>query len=112
MGIHPLLIYCSSLVNEFRIYATGKKNSPQIFVTTHRPYFVDALFPSEMWILEKNPEGFSTVKRASDDPIVKGMVEEGLPLGNCRICPRLLLEIGKKRRSSQLKKIEHCQLPQ
>jgi predicted ATPase len=76
---HKLL---DSLATEFRIHATGKKNSAQIFVTTHQPYFVDALSPEETWILEKNPQGFSTVRRASDDPIVKSMVEEGLPLGS------------------------------
>ena len=70
------------LADEFRENATGRKNSPQIFVTTHQPYFVDALEPEETWVLEKQLDGFSTVSRASDDPIVKAMVEEGLPLGS------------------------------
>ena len=69
------------LANEFRTHATGRKNAPQIFVTTHQPYFVDALEPDETWVLEKQPDGFSTICRASDDEIVKAMVEEGLPLG-------------------------------
>ena len=70
------------LASEFRIHATGGKNAPQIFVTTHQPYFVDALEPSETWVLEKQPDGFSTIHRASDDETVKAMVEEGLPLGS------------------------------
>ena len=69
------------LAEEFRGHATGKKNAPQIFVTTHQPYFVNALAPEETWILEKGEDGFSTIRRASDDPVVKSMVEEGLPLG-------------------------------
>ena len=69
------------LAAEFRARATGKKNAPQIFVTTHQPYFVNALAPEEIWILEKGEDGFSTIRRASDDKIVKSMVEEGLPLG-------------------------------
>ena len=69
------------LAAEFRARATGKKNAPQIFVTTHQPYFVNALAPEEIWILEKGEDGFSTIRRASDDPVVKSMVEEGLPLG-------------------------------
>ena len=69
------------LASEFRTHATGKRNAPQIFVTTHQPYFVDALKPDETWVLEKQPDGFSTIRRASDDEIVKAMVEEGLPLG-------------------------------
>ena len=75
---HKLL---QTLAAEFRAHATGKKNAPQIFVTTHQPYFVDALRPEETWILEKGEDGFSTIRRASDDKIVKAMFEEDLPLG-------------------------------
>jgi predicted ATPase len=75
---HKLL---ESLAKEFREHATGQKNGSQIFVTTHQPYFVDALEPEEVWILEKKEDGFSKILRASDDPIVKNMVKEGLPLG-------------------------------
>ena len=76
---HKLL---ESLVGAFREHATGKKHDSQIFVTTHQPYFVDALSPEETWILEKQLDGFSTIRRASEDAIVKSMVEEGLPLGS------------------------------
>ena len=75
---HKLL---QTLATEFRTHATGKRNAPQIFVTTHQPYFVDALRPDETWILEKGEDGFSTIRRASDDKIVKAMFEEELPLG-------------------------------
>ncbi|MBF0407451.1 MAG: AAA family ATPase [Candidatus Riflebacteria bacterium] len=75
---HKLL---DSLATEFRLHATGQKGGSQVFITTHQPYFVDALSPEEVWILEKGEDGFSTIKRASDDPIVKNMVDEGLPLG-------------------------------
>ena len=70
------------LAAEFRSHATGGRNAPQIFVTTHQPYLVDALSPEETWVLEKGQDGFATIRRASDDPIVKAMVEEGLPLGS------------------------------
>lgn len=69
------------LAGEFRSHATGKKNAPQMFITTHQPYFVDALKPEETWILEKQTDGFSTISRASDDKTVRAMVDEGLPLG-------------------------------
>lgn len=75
---HKLL---EALATEFRQHATGQKGSSQIFITTHQPYFVDALSPEEVWVLEKGKDGFSTIKRASEDPIVKNMVAEGLPLG-------------------------------
>lgn len=75
---HKLL---EALAQEFRAHATGKKNAPQIFVTTHQPYFVDALSPDEVWILEKGADGYSLIRRVSDLEIVKNLVEEGLPLG-------------------------------
>lgn len=75
---HKLL---ESLAQEFRAHATGKKNAPQIFVTTHQPYFVDALSPEEVWILEKGQDGFSTIRRVSELEVVKNLVAEGLPLG-------------------------------
>lgn len=75
---HKLL---EALAQEFRAHATGRKNAPQVFVTTHQPYFVDALSPEEVWILEKGLDGFSTIRRASELEIVKNLVAEGLPLG-------------------------------
>ena len=69
------------LAEELRRHATGPRNAPQIFVTTHQPYFVDALTPSETWVLEKGSDGFSTIYRASDDDVVGAMIDEGLPLG-------------------------------
>ncbi len=75
---HKLL---ESLAEEFRSHATGQKGSSQIFITTHQPYFVDALSPEEVWILEKGEDGFSNIKRVSEIDIVRNMVNEGLPLG-------------------------------
>jgi predicted ATPase len=75
---HKLL---EALAQEFRTHATGKKNAPQIFVTTHQPYFVDALSPEEVWILEKGKDGFSVARRVAEIEIVKNLVAEGLPLG-------------------------------
>jgi predicted ATPase len=75
---HKLL---ETLAREFREHATGRRNAPQIFITTHQPYFVDAVRPEETWILEKGQDGFAKIRRASDDSIVTSMVAEGLPLG-------------------------------
>ena len=76
---HKLL---ETLAQEFRKHATGQRGSSQIFITTHQPYFVDALQPEEVWILEKGDDGFSRIKRASDNPLIKNLVSEGLPLGS------------------------------
>lgn len=75
---HKLL---ETLATEFREHATGYKGGSQVFITTHQPYFVDALDPKEVWILEKGDDGFSKIRRASEDSLVNNMVAEGLPLG-------------------------------
>ncbi len=75
---HKLL---ETLAHEFREHASEQGGGSQIFITTHQPYLVDALDPKEVWILEKGADGFSTIRRASDDPLVNNMVAEGLPLG-------------------------------
>ena len=76
---HKLL---ETLAKEFRDHATGRKGGSQVFITTHQPYFVDALQPNEVWILEKGQDGYSTIRRASENLLVRNMVEEGLPLGS------------------------------
>lgn len=74
---HKLL---DNLINEFRKHAESK-NGSQIFITTHQPYLVDALSPDEVWILEKEKDGFSTITRARDVPNVQELYESELPLG-------------------------------
>ena len=69
------------LAEELHAHATAGRNAPQIFVTTHQPYFVDALMPDETWVLKKGADGFAVISRASDDETVEAMVEEGLLLG-------------------------------
>ena len=76
---HKLL---ETLANEFRVHATRYKGGSQVFITTHQPYFVNALEPKEVWILEKGTDGFARIRRASEDALVNNMVEEGVPLGS------------------------------
>jgi len=79
-GLYHRLL--EQLAKEFREHATSRKGGSQVFVTTHQPYFVDALQPMEVWILEKGQDGFAAVRRASDDKVVVEMVKQGLPLGS------------------------------
>ena len=61
----------------FACHASGRRNAPQIFVTTHQPYFYRCsdIF-EETWILEKSADGFATITvRASNDQIVRALVE-------------------------------------
>ncbi len=75
---HKLL---ETLAREFRAHATGRRGGSQVFITTHQPYFVDALEPEEVWILEKGEDGFAKARRASEDEMITNLVAEGLPLG-------------------------------
>ena len=69
------------LASEFRDYTSRHRSGSQVFVTTHQPYFVDSLRPDEVWVLEKDKEGYSCIRRASEQPLVTELVEEELPLG-------------------------------
>ena len=76
---HKLL---ETLATEFRDHADRQKGGSQIFITTHQPYFVDALEPDEVWVLEKEENGFAKITRASQIDFIQKMVAEGQPLGS------------------------------
>lgn len=57
-------------------------NRKQLFITTHSPFFVNALNPQDVWVLKKGEDGYSTATRASEYPFVKELSEEGVELGN------------------------------
>ena len=78
-GLHHQLL--ATLASEFKEYAE-KSRGPQLLITTHAPYFVDALTPDEVWILDKGKDGFSTLERAADIPGVQALYDEGLPMGS------------------------------
>lgn len=78
-GLHHQLL--ETLAKEMKLYA-GKPGGPQIILTTHSPYLVDALKPEDVWILEKDENGFSSVERAADIPSIKELYSEGIPLGS------------------------------
>ena len=56
--------------------------SKQLFVTTHSPFFVNALSPEEVWVLEKQRDGFSTIRRASEYEHVKQLCDSDIELGD------------------------------
>lgn len=82
-GLDPHLL--ANLVKELREYATSDKHQSLVFITTHSPYLVNALETDELWILEKGKDklkGFSTISRASDNTLIKNLVNEGIHLGD------------------------------
>lgn len=56
--------------------------SKQLFITTHSPFFVNALSPDEVWVLEKDETGFSSLKRASEYDFVRELCESEIELGD------------------------------
>lgn len=73
--------YLKNLATEM-VQNVGTRYSKQLFVTTHSPFFVNALNPKDVWVLQKGKNGFSSIKRASEYRFVKELSEEGIPLGD------------------------------
>jgi predicted ATPase len=74
--LYPHLL--SELVEEFREYANA---GGQIFVSTHSPDLVNALEPDELFIIEKNTEGYSVIEPISANSLVVGLFKGGDKLG-------------------------------
>ena len=73
--------YLANLALEMK-KSVGTGSSKQLFVTTHSPFFVNALSPDQVWVLEKDKDGFSVVRKASDYEFIKDLVEEGASMGD------------------------------
>ena len=67
----------AELVEEFRGYA---ERGGQVFVSTHSPEFLNGAEPEEVYWLVKE-QGFSAVRRASEDANLKRLHAEGDKLG-------------------------------
>jgi predicted ATPase len=79
-GLYVKLI--ERLASQFAGRARTAKLSTQILVTTHSPYFVDALQPDQVWLVTKDENGHAAAVRASDVPTIQEMADQGIPLGS------------------------------
>lgn len=77
-GLYHKLV--ERLAEELKTHAVER--GVNVLVTTHSPYFVDALQPEQVWLMQKKKNGQTSVKRAADMPAVKAMASEGVPLGS------------------------------
>ncbi|GEO80473.1 AAA family ATPase [Pararhodospirillum oryzae] len=65
------------LLEEFRSYSD---RGGQVFISTHSPDLVNACKPDEVfWLVKEN--GFTDIRRASDDPLLNSLFEQGDLLG-------------------------------
>lgn len=74
--LHPRLL--PELAEECR---SASSNS-QLMVTTHSPFFVDALKPQELWVLYRDENGFTQAKNTSKIQGIKEFTEYGANLGS------------------------------
>jgi predicted ATPase len=74
--LHPRLLH--ALAEESRVAAERS----QLLVTTHSPYFVDAVRSDEVWILYRGEDGYARTVRASSLERVDAMVRAGGQLGD------------------------------
>lgn len=73
--LYPKLLW--ELAEEFRSYAN---RGGQVFISTHSPDFLNATQIDEVcWIVKEN--GFSTIKKASDDAQLVAFMNEGDKMG-------------------------------
>jgi predicted ATPase len=69
--LYPELL--NELAEEFRAYA---QRGGQVFVSTHSPEFLNGLRLDEIyWLAKEN--GFTTIHRAADSPLLRKLVQEG-----------------------------------
>lgn len=73
--LHPRLLH--GLAEECRA-ATERT---QLLVTTHSPFFLNALRPEEVWALFRDDHGYTRNVRVADASRVMAFVEEGAELG-------------------------------
>ena len=74
--LHPRLL--PELAEECRVAS----ESTQLLITSHSPFFVDELRPTEVRVLWRDEAGYTQVQRVSDSRGVNEFVEEGARLGD------------------------------
>lgn len=79
-GLYVQLI--EQLARQLGEHVSRKKAKTQVLVTTHSPYFVDALQPDQVWFVQKDADGYTKVKRTADMPHIRELMDEGIPLGS------------------------------
>ena len=73
--LHPRLLY--NLAEECR---TASERT-QLLVTTHSPFFLNALKPEEVRVLWRNEQGYTQANSLEESSRVKDFIEEGAMLG-------------------------------
>ncbi|MBF0129759.1 MAG: AAA family ATPase [Alphaproteobacteria bacterium] len=54
----------------------------QLIVTTHSPFFINALIPRQVWAMMRGSDGYAVAKRIADMPGIQDMLGAGAVLGD------------------------------
>lgn len=73
--LHPKLLY------ELAEECNAASARAQMVVTTHSPYFIDALEPIQVWALSRDESGYTKAIRAADMMGINEQMTEGAKLG-------------------------------
>ncbi len=74
--IHP------SFIHELTEICREASEFGQIAVSTHSPYFLDSMSPSEVWICRRNKDGVTVCENASLDERINTFIKNGAKLGH------------------------------
>jgi len=75
--LHPKLL--PELAEECDAAAAART---QLLVTTHSPFFIDRLDPTQVRVLYRDDEGYSRIRTVADMPGIREMIEAGAGLGD------------------------------
>ena len=87
--LYPQLL--AQLAEEFRNYSN---DGGQVFISTHSPDFLNAIYLEELYCLVKK-DGYTKIVSADSSPLIKSLVSEGDLLGDLWNQNILLTEVGK-----------------
>ena len=76
ISVYPTLL--PKMVEEFR----NATPHTQFIITTQSPLFLNALRSEEVWVLHRNENGYTQVRRVDDIPRVTNFIETGGLLGD------------------------------
>ena len=74
--LHPRLLH--GLAEECR----SASDATQILVTTHSPFFLDALRPNEVRVLWRDENGYTRCNALDKDPKIRAFMDAGAQLGD------------------------------
>jgi predicted ATPase len=79
-GLYVRLV--ERLAGQLASHAESTTSPTQLLVTTHSPYFVDALQPTQVWLMRKGDDGRAVATCTADMPEIRSLTAQGLPLGS------------------------------